>query len=438
MKSYFIFLLLFSCYAHGNIEKFNSAHSIALDGLIEQGSLLTKTTNTEIITSEIKNQLQFIVGQLNGLNGGSPDLSKSKIFIESVQPFEGQSTFKVIYRAHLLISWPIEIHIPEKYKLILPSGGGYNYLNKFFTKFGNDENTGKRCLGNSAHDVTSGIFWYYYRPNKYTCELGNRYFESDLSTTTNLYLKRSELNSKNKYPEYDKIWEDGKLIITAIFGMADDQTVSIYDEGVTSYEKLVRILFSTYGMPSSSNIELTDSLFAHFRYGLKHPELHFEFETDQGIIDVSLFLITGIRQVYGNSDFIEKYNERTKVSDFISYSGHSGLGANIRMLAKMGTFLPDQYQIFLINGCDTFAYVDNALAKAHQLVNPDFGPNKYLDIITNAMPSYFYSNARSNISVITALFEQKKSYQEILANFEYVQRAAVTGEEDNNWPLPFN
>lgn len=438
MKRYFIFLIIFSCYAYGNTEKFNSAHSIALDGFIEEGSLLTQTTNKSTITYEIKNQLQFVVGQLNGLNGGSPDLSKSKIFIDSVQLLEDKSAYKVSYRAHLLISWPIEIHIPEKYKLILPSGATYSYLNKFFTKFGNDEKTNKRCLGNSAHDVTSEIFWYYYRPNKYTCELGNRYYSSDLVTSTNLYLKRSELNTKNKYPEYDKVWEDGKLVITAIFGMADDETISMYDEGVTSYEKLVRILFSTYGMPSSSNIELTDSLFANFLEGLEYPELHFEFETDQGIIDVSLFLITGIRQVYGNNTFMEKYNERTKTSDFISYSGHSGLGANIRLLAKMGTFLPGQYQIFLINGCDTFAYVDNALAKAHQLVNPDFGPNKYLDIITNAMPSYFYSNARSNISVITALHEQKKSYQEILANFEYVQRAAVTGEEDNKWPLPFN
>ena len=347
MKHYFIFLIIFSCYAYGNTEKFNSAHSIALDGFIEEGSLLTQTTNKSTITYEIKNQLQFIVGQLNGLNGGSPDLSKSKIFIDSVQLLEDQSAYKVSYRAHLLISWPIEIHIPEKYNLILPSGGSYKNLNDFFNKFGNDENTNKRCLGNSAHDVTSGIFWYYYRPNKYTCELGNRYYSSDLVTSTNLYLKRSELNSENKYPEYDKVWEDGKLVITAIFGMADDETVSMYDEGVTSYEKLVRILFSTYGMPSSSNIDLTDSLFANFLDGLENPELHFEFETDQGIIDVSLFLITGIRQVYGNSTFMEKYNERTKISDFISYSGHSGLGANIRVLAKMGTFLPDQYQIFL-------------------------------------------------------------------------------------------
>ena len=150
-----------------------------------------------------------------------------------------------------------------------------------------------------------------------------------------------------------------------------------------------------------------------------------------------LILVEDIKEVYPGSEIETLYNERTTYSDFVSYSGHSGLGANIRQLAQMGRFVPGQYQIFLINGCDTFAYVDEALARAHERVNPGKGRYKFFDILTNAMPSFFHMNARSNMTVIKALVEKDKTYQEILAGFDQNQRAVVTGEEDNTWPAPF-
>jgi hypothetical protein len=104
----------------------------------------------------------------------------------------------------------------------------------------------------------------------------------------------------------------------------------------------------------------------------------------------------------------------------------------------MGRFEKDHYQIYLVNGCDTFAYVDKALENAHAAVNPGFAGTKYFDMITNAMPSYFHSNSRANMALINAILDQTKTYREILADFDQSQRAVVTGEEDNKFPLPFN
>ena len=43
-----------------------------------------------------------------------------------------------------------------------------------------------------------------------------------------------------------------------------------------------------------------------------------------------------------------------------------------------------------MNGCDTFAYVDDALADIRQRLNPDDPTGtRYLDVLTNVMPSYF-------------------------------------------------
>ncbi len=154
-----------------------------------------------------------------------------------------------------------------------------------------------------------------------------------------------------------------------------------------------------------------------------------------GPLDLALFLIDGIQTV--DAAFKVKYNRRTERSDFISYNGHSGLGANIQALARLGHFLRGKYQIFMVNGCDTFAYIDDALRDAHQAANPTEGPDRYLDIIINAMPSFFDENSRSNMTVLEGLVNKRKTYRQILAGFDASQRPGVVGEQDNRWPAPF-
>jgi hypothetical protein len=159
------------------------------------------------------------------------------------------------------------------------------------------------------------------------------------------------------------------------------------------------------------------------------------FERPEGTLDVEILLIDGILST--DDAFKKRYNERTKISDLVSYNGHSGLGANIRALARLGSFVQGQYQLFFVNGCDTFAYVDNALRDAHAAVNPGYGPSKFFDIITNAMPSYFRSNADNNVALIQAFLGRSKTYRQILSGFDRTQRAVVTGEEDNAFPAAF-
>jgi hypothetical protein len=89
----------------------------------------------------------------------------------------------------------------------------------------------------------------------------------------------------------------------------------------------------------------------------------------------------------------------------------------------------------MVNGCDTFAYVDYSLRDAHAAVNPGYGPNKFFDIITNAMPSYFSMDSLSNIVILRALVGKTQTYRDILAGFDRSQRANVTGEEDNGLPF---
>lgn len=408
--------------------KFDSAHSIALDGIIDDGRIIASSSSEYSIKDEISEQLFYTIGQLNGY-GGVSDMNRLESTISEVtQRTDGR--FDVKYAAKLFISWPRERAIPATMQLIMPARGDYTGLANFYAAYGSDESSSKKCMASEAHEVSLGIFWYYYRPLKSSCNLRNASTEENgVASRFNIRLATSGENTSNKSPEYGKVWEDGKLVVTAIFGKYEEGATGSSDAGISAFSQTYYDLLNNFGQPVSNNLSNGQQPSA------TNNDVRLLFNTQSGPLDIHLYLVDGIRTV--NADFRAKYNERTKISDFVSYSGHSGLGANIRAMTRMGQFVQGQYQIFLVNGCDTFAYVEGSLRQAHADVNPGFGPDKFFDIITNAMPSYFHMNSTSNLSLIRGLVGQTKTYRQILQGFDQNQRAAVTGEQDNVWPAPF-
>jgi hypothetical protein len=407
--------------------KFDSAHSIALEAEILSGKIISNTDKYEVIERQIREQLMYTIGQLNGIGGGV-DMSKLEIVIDSVSDGE-EGEYLADYTAKLFISWPRDTEIPKNYKLYLPNNGTWSGLSAFFKTYGSDEHEGKQCLAGEAHDVSQGMFWYYYRPQNDDCSVRGEFVQPEHVFAILANLKISEKNTEGKSPEYEKIWEDDRLEVTLIFGKAEHGSTSNWDAGVRGYVRTYDALVSLLGEPVESNL-IDDSSPSVENYSSELIFLSGERE-----IDVHLYLIDDIKTV--DTDFSAKYNKRTLSSDFIAYNGHAGLGANIRALARMGEFVKGHYQVFLINGCDTFAYVDDSLNVAHQEVNPDFGPDKFVDVITNAMPAFFYSMPAANIAVIEGLLNEDKSYRDILSNFDEYQKASVSGEQDNMWPKPF-
>jgi len=406
---------------------FDSAHSIAAKGSVSSGKILvSKFTLDYQIEGLIRNQLFYTIGQLNGWDGVA-DMSRVKIL--SLKRISLSSSFdEVLYSAELFVAWPRKRQLPFRVALILPNRGDASGLSDFYKLYASDVYSQKKCLASEVENLREEIFWYYYRPEKSSCAL--RKEEGALAFRFDLDLTLSEENTTGKYPEYEKIWEDGKLVVTAIFGIADLEKLEQRDPGVAAYVSFYKDLSKKFGKPLFSSLPTTRSP------GVQNPYIEMHFKTSKNqLIEVHIFLVEDIKNV--DARFRQLYNKLTQISDFISYSGHSGLGENIRALANMGTFRQGQYQIFLINGCDTFAYVDAALSEAHARVNPSSGIDKYIDIITNAMPSYFHMNSRSNMAVINALVESKKTYRQILSNFDPYQKAVVTGEQDNRWPEPF-
>lgn len=158
----------------------------------------------------------------------------------------------------------------------------------------------------------------------------------------------------------------------------------------------------------------------------------------RGKIRLNLLLIDKYQLQFGTSTFKLRVQELLENSDLFSYNGHSGLGSNIQALLSLGKYREGKYQLFYLNGCDTFSYVDNSLAEMHEKVNPGYGKYKFVDFITNSMPSPFRGFVRSNWALLEGIIGTRNTYYQILSQFDPYQRAVVAGEEDNSWPNAFN
>lgn len=367
------------------------------------------------VESEIESQLLYTVGQLNG-DDSIGRLDRVELSnIETTELEEGG--YLVTYHAVLPVAWNRRNEIPETYTFQLPRAVGYSALEEFTESYMHD------CVDWGAHDVTSGVMWYYYRPERSGCQLD----EADI-VNIEATVSESALGTTGRYPEYHKVWEDEELRVVAIFGKVEEGATS-NDGGITAYNNFVRAIRRQFA--DNDIIETPEDVPSS--PGVEHPDVTIEATLDDGRrVHVVALMVDNVRSA--GYEFDQRYEELSSSADLIIYNGHSGLGANIRALASKGSWVEGQYAIVYMNGCDTYAYVDSSLADAHAAVNPDdeIG-TRYVDIIMNAMPAYFSSFDENSMTMIRGLlsYDEPRTYEHILEGISSSHVAIVAGEEDN-------
>jgi hypothetical protein len=396
-------------YGDGKVD--TSAVAVFLDFEFDANLVTRSCFNPR---SAINEQLLYTVGQLNGQKSvGRLDQLK----ITQVQSEESDDGCEISYHAVLPVAWGKRNEVPEDYTLMLPLDVSRQGTQAFMDKYEH------RCLSWGAHDVTAGIFWYYYRPELFNCHLDS----ADI-VRGEARVSPSVIQTTGKYPEYHKIWEDEIFEVVAIFGKVEDGGGNA-DGGVRGYNSFISAIKELLRDAdyTSQPADIPS------RPGNAIPEIRFEGSFDDGRkVRVSAFLIDSV----GNAGFgfWNKYEELTPTADFIVYNGHSGLGANIQKLAGKGVWATGQYSVVFMNGCDTYAYVDSALADAHAAVNDDDPDGtKYLDVVANAMPSFFRSMPLATMALVEALLnrDEPKTYEEIFKDIDKSEVVLVTGEHDN-------
>ena len=391
---------------------YSSSEAVLMDFEFD-GSLVTDATWD--LKSTIEDQMLYTIGHLNG------DRSVGRLdaleLTNIVQAKQADGTTKVTYHAKLPVSWGKKNAIPTTYDFTLPKTATYQGYADFTTKYMHT------CVEAGAHDVDSGSMWYYYRPTLGECKLT----ATDVVKFT-ATAKVSKLNTTGKYPEFDKVWEDGELNVVSVFGKFEDgkTTDDVGIDGFNTYVAAVRNELGAFKPTTSPATVPTDP-------GVKVPDVSFSATLPSGKkVNVTALLVDNVSSA--PQSFYDRYEGLSTKADLISYNGHAGLGQNVRALAKKGKFVKGKYLMIFMNGCDTFAYVDGSMAETRAVLNADDPTGtKYMDIVTNTMPSYFSSMPLASMALLRGLmkFDAPQTYQQIFQNVDSSQAVVVTGEEDN-------
>lgn len=375
--------------------------------------LVANTWNTK---KAIEDQLLYTIGLFNGEKSvGRLDIV-TLTDIQTEPAADGKT--RVTYHAKLPVAWGKKNAVPTTYTLRLPKDGTYQGYEAFTEKYSHD------CVDYGAHDVDAGSMWYYYRPASSRCNLA-----ADDVVDLVAEVRPTGTQTTGKYPEFDKVWEDESLKVVAIYGKYEDGATSSSDAGISAYNEFIRAMKSSL---QSSNLTTTPAD-VPYSPGVDMPDIVFNATLPDGkTVEVTALLVDNVRTA--GTAFNQRYAGLTPTADFIVYNGHAGLGANVRALAQKGKWNQGQYSVVFMNGCDTYAYVDSELWDAHAAVNPDDPTGtKYVDIVTNAMPSYFSNMPEATMAIFEGLLahDAPTTYEQIFKNVSSTQIILVSGEEDN-------
>lgn len=397
-------------------DAYTSASARLLDFEFD-GEVLTAGGDPE---QTIRDQMLFTIGQLNGRTGvGRLD----KLTLSNVRTAPQGDLTRVTYHAKLPVSMSKNTRFGRSYTLQLPKRADWTGQEAFYAKYNNGGHGGG-CVDWGAHDLETGIFWYYYRPEQTGCTLD----AADV-VKARASVRISPENQTNKYPEYDKVWSDDRLEVIAIFGKVEAGTTTEADRGIWSHDHFVSTMRRELPNAVVTPANVPD------RPGIANPDVTIESTLPNGKkVKITSFLVDAITDVWPG--FQQRYETLTKTADVIAYNGHAGLGQNVRALSRMGKWSAGKYQIVYMNGCDTFAYVDGTLAQTRAQLNPDDPTGtKYMEIITNSMPPNWDSLPNNTMSLVRDLLkvDAPVKYSDLLSHFDQSGFVVVTGDEDNTF-----
>jgi hypothetical protein len=394
-------------------DAFSSNQATLLDFEFD-GSLVTDVSLNDKKT--IESQMLFTMGHLNHDNSvGRLD----NLVLTNVVRKDVSGRVELAYHAKLPVAWGSKTNLPKSYDFKLPRDISSAAQQKFASAHK------EACVDHGAHDVSAGSMWYHYRPQRQGCDIKDAEIIKTTATAT-----RSALNTTGRFPEYHKIWEDDRLEVISIFAKFE-ANADANDVGIDAFNAFVRKMKSELKDKKlvTAPAAVSDSPGPNVRDVTIEGTL-----ADGKQVKVTAFLVDDISSPFAGFD--RRYESLTPTADLIAYNGHAGLGQNVRALAKKGRFVANKYQVFFMNGCDTFAYVDGSLAEARSSLNKsDPSGTKFMEFVTNAMPSFFRSMSDASSALISGFlsFDQPKTYEKMFQGIDRAEVVLVTGEEDNEF-----
>lgn len=356
-------------------------------------------------------QLQYVQGILTTDAGANAQANMP--VLSNIRETAAQGDTKTIaYEAKLAVVWPKNRERPTSYDLVLPKD--VTALDAFNAKY--DGTCGRNEYGQET-------FWHDFHPAASSCRLD----AADVvraPATVALHPQTTE----GKYPEYDKIWEDGSLDMVAVFGIIGSNTPS--DEGAVTREKLLNEVKSSLTGAERVEAPETSGVIAE---STVTGEIVIEGRSRR--VSLTAFLVQEASSA--GSAFERRYADATAKADFIVYEGHSGLGQNINALARNTGATAGKYQLLYLYGCQTLAYLEPTMHEKRIALNgaaADPDGTKFLDVVATALPAYG-DDGRSTTSFYRTLLDTRapKTFNDLMRGISPLHLVTVFGEHDNTF-----
>jgi len=366
--------------------------------------------------SAIVSQLMYAQGILTTARNGNGHVGNVKLEILSDTPENGKKRIK--YKASLPVAWPKNVAVPTEYDLPLPIDA--TALNAFNAKY--DGTCGRNEYGQDT-------FWHDWNPKASGCTIA----DEDVVRAKATEIVAHPKETKNKYPEYNEIWKDQRLDVVAIFGIISSNTPS--DWGYREAQSFLDDAKALLTDPVVTDNAASSSIY-------KDQTLTGKIMVAGALKDVKVdvMITRDLKTVPAGSDFDTRYNPLSEKADLILYNGHAGLGKNVNALAEKGVVAPNKYQLVLMNGCQTFAYLGTTLTDRRHDANGANDPNgtRFVDVMGNALPGYANNLASMSSTLFAAAAkpDQPKHFNELMATMPASHIVVVFGEDDNTFQPP--
>jgi hypothetical protein len=188
---------------------------------------------------------------------------------------------------------------------------------------------GDKCADPDDHlGLSQSIYWYQWNPNRTGCAIPTQ--------RARITVSRTFQADEARYPEYDRLVEDGRVTAVVLFGQIGDGAVNDQDPGVWALNRMVRDL------TGSGFTEVTGApVGRRFSKRVGAVELVYDL--------YSPYDFAGLGDIGHFANFQRAISEH----EIVVYDGHSMLGAS-DFWGRPD--YPEFYQIFLYGGCLGYEY----------------------------------------------------------------------------------
>jgi hypothetical protein len=356
----------------------------------------------------ITSQLLYTVGPLVAQHQANGQIGR--VELAEIEEHVDGGTKRIAYSARLPVAWPKASRVAPAQDLVLPRD--MSAIEAFDRKYDG-------VCGIREEAVELDSLWYNFDPIAPSCHLD----PADV-VRVSATVERDKSVSTAKYPQYDLIWKDGSFDVVSVFNSHD---------GSGRREEYQKFVDGAKGLLAGGAAKDND----HGPSILRDITVTGTFRVQGQDRPVTITAIEVDSLYESGPDVVARYSPLSENADLVTYVGHSVLGKNTRALANASRATPGKYQLFFFNSCDSFAYADTTLSEAHAKANGAGDPKgtKFLDVMTNVLPSYVDQESTTLLLVFKTLLDRDhpRSYAKILGGLPSDQMVVVWGEDDNTF-----